>query len=651
MIFTSERATPGARTERPISRALSRWGVALGIVVGLGTALGMAAPAMAAPAAPVSVSAAPADVAPAPVAALDAAGNVENFTFDVFDGTYALSRDTTQHSVLVATEKFVARFPEYDQNRGIVRALPRSYNGVDMRTSVESVTDDEGRPVPYETERDDDNLLVLVGDDTFLHGINTFVIRYSQHDVTRYFEDTGVDELYRDSIGTQLRQPVAKATMSVTVDAALVPALTGDQACYVGREGSTDRCEYTMRDEGGTRIYTSDVRTLQPGENITMAVAFTRGTFETPVPLGQKPAFSWGPGLIGGGLAVSALLAVLSRRRRNPREHGDGIVVAQYAPQPGIDLGVAADLMDRTSLPQAAMIDLAVRGRVRIREKEPKGLFSKTPTFSIEYREPETGESSTAKVQRALFGKKPFVGEERALDKPSKKLTKAMEKLKTDTREESVRLGLRRPAHLPHAGWWVFLGLVALIVVVGMTLTAASEGGASGFAIAGAVAAGIGFVTILVAAIPTAPLTSEGRRALEHLEGLKLYLQVAEEDRLRILQSPTGAERETIIAAASEPQRIVRLYEALLPYAVLWGVEKAWAETLAVRYAADSSVPYWYVGTNGFNPAGLGLGIAGFNSSVSTASSWSSSGSSSSGGSGGGGFSGGGSGGGGVGGR
>ena len=40
-----------------------------------------------------------------------------------------------------------ARFPEFDQNKGIVRALPRTDSGVDLGTAVVDVTAADGAQV------------------------------------------------------------------------------------------------------------------------------------------------------------------------------------------------------------------------------------------------------------------------------------------------------------------------------------------------------------------------------------------------------------------------------------------------------------------------------------------------------------------------
>ena len=75
--------------------------------------------------------------------------DTSEFTFDSFHADYSLSRDTDGTSRLAVVETIVARFPDFDQNRGIVRAIPNDYDGVPLNTVVESVTDATGAPVPF----------------------------------------------------------------------------------------------------------------------------------------------------------------------------------------------------------------------------------------------------------------------------------------------------------------------------------------------------------------------------------------------------------------------------------------------------------------------------------------------------------------------
>jgi uncharacterized membrane protein YgcG len=142
--------------------------------------------------------------------------------------------------------------------------------------------------------------------------------------------------------------------------------------------------------------------------------------------------------------------------------------------------------------------------------------------------------------------------------------------------------------------------------------------------------------------------TLAGRKILDQIEGFKLYLSVAEKDRLN-LENP--------------PERTPELFEKFLPYALALGVEQRWSEqftqilaTATVGTRGASYSPGWYQGSSwttfeaGAFATSLGSSFAGAIASAATAPGSSSGGSSSGGGGGGGGSSGGGGGGGGGGG-
>jgi len=133
--------------------------------------------------------------------------------------------------------------------------------------------------------------------------------------------------------------------------------------------------------------------------------------------------------------------------------------------------------------------------------------------------------------------------------------------------------------------------------------------------------------------------TPAGRRIMDEIEGFKMYLDTAEQDRLDRMQSPDLTPE---------------LFESFLPYAFALGVENHWCERFSREFPEDLGQqtgynPAWYISsTSGLSALGhLGSDFSGsFSSAISSASS--PPGSSS--GSGGGGFSGGGGGGGGGGG-
>jgi uncharacterized membrane protein YgcG len=132
--------------------------------------------------------------------------------------------------------------------------------------------------------------------------------------------------------------------------------------------------------------------------------------------------------------------------------------------------------------------------------------------------------------------------------------------------------------------------------------------------------------------------TTEGRKVMDHIEGFKLYLSVAEKDELE-LRNP--------------PEKTPELFEKYLPYAMALGVENKWGERftsiLARAMEEGSYHPNWYTGATLMAITSNSFAHD-FGSSFSSAISSSSIAPGSSSGSGGGGFSGGGGGGGGGGG-
>jgi hypothetical protein len=90
-------------------------------------------------------------------------------------------------------------------------------------------------------------------------------------------------------------------------------------------------------------------------------------------------------------------------------------------------------------------------------------------------------------------------------------------------------------------------------------------------------------------------LGDEGIRALDDVEGMKLYLGAAERNELARIQGP-----------GAPPPLDAKRYESLLPCAVALDVEEAWTKqfTLAVGVAAAAAATAaigWYHGSNSCN--------------------------------------------------
>jgi uncharacterized membrane protein len=181
-------------------------------------------------------------------------------------------------------------------------------------------------------------------------------------------------------------------------------------------------------------------------------------------------------------------------------------------------------------------------------------------------------------------------------------------------------------------------GLLLTLLAAGILWTGATGVGLSGAPlpwVIGLTVIGL-FMAGLFYNLLKAP-TSQGRQILDLIDGFKLYLSVAEKDRLN-LENP--------------PERTPALFEAFLPYALALGVEQKWSEQFASVLAVagqEQYSPSWYVGRN-WTTTNLVVMTSSMSSSLSSAISSASTAPGSSSGSSGGGSSGGGGGGGGGGG-
>lgn len=568
-------------------------------------------------------------------AAATVSAGVDDFEFASLDVDYSLGRAENGTSTLEVAERFVAVFPEFDQNRGMRRLIPDTYLGAPLNPEFVSITDGEGRERPAEVVHEDGVFAMTSRADDYVHGAQTYVFTYTLENVTRFFADTGVDEFYWNVNGLEWAQPFGRVTATLHLDEQLAAALTGATACYRGYEGSTETCTITTTSDASTEVF-AETGELLPFQNMTMAVAFERGTFR---PFDS----SYFASLWGWLQAVSAVVLLggvgwaASVRARALRDApGRPTIIAEYTPPPVIDALESAVLIGRTSkaIP-AEVLEQAVVGSIRILEGN-RSFFGKV-RLRAQLIDPSRADGDGLMLLDGLFpGFAP--GEEYEFGQTDRRLSAAAQKIIKAANTELERRGLRRRVPLPVRALPILVTTIAagLVFLFGMAALDASVDEWLPLAvIVGAVLAEL----FAIGLVSHKPLTALGAETRDHLTGLRQFIEWAEADRIRMLQSPQGAERMHI--DTTDRRMMVKLYEALLPYAVVFGQEKQWAKELAILYGEQGG-PVWYSGSSGFNASAFSAGIGTLSTSTSASSS--------SGGSGGGGSSGGGGGGGGGGG-
>lgn len=576
-------------------------------------------------------------------------GSVEDFTFSRFDADYYLGVDDDGRAVLRSVLTYVAEFPETDQNRGIRLAIPERYQGRPVDLVVDSVKDGEGAPRSFEEDSEDDLRLVTIAADDYVHGEQTYVVRTTQHNVILDRDDGEAQEFYWDLNGTGFAQPFDRVSARIRVSDAVANRLTGESACYRGAQDSRERCPVSSNPEPDGVVFSVDEAGLEPRQTVTVAIGFQPETF---VPRDDSLAGTpFTIPLLASLAAALAALVLAIRARRGPLRDAAGrpTVIAEYTPPPGVTPFQVAIFRGKPQTALAAQIlDLAVAGIVRVTESGSE----KKPEYSVEVVSATAGTPEQRRMFSRLFGGEPQPGERHDVS-GDKKLLKRAGKLLAKKEFTPSGAGWRdasraRASILPFA-------LAAAAATAGLVFAVLMLVDARGGAVPVVVMV-LGFLALVAVIVLCAkvPLTSAGAELRDHLAGLELYIRMAEQDRIRVLQSPQGAERRDVaspVAADGSVDRVqaLRLTERLLPYAVVFGQEKEWAKELGELYAGEE--PGWYSGTTpGFNAALFASSIGSMSTSVTSGFSSSISSSSSSGGSSGGGSAGGGGGGGGGGG-
>ncbi len=561
-----------------------------------------------------------------------ATADVNDFVINKFVSDQELTSNDPQGQLHIV-ETIDLTFNSY--NHGILRAIPDRYKNHSLQLHVNQIKMETGAIVGYTTYGSNGNTVLKIGDpNNTITGTHRYTIDYTLHNVISFYKDH--DELYWDVNGDQWGQPMTSVVVNLKLPNGLKQ--TRQPICFAGAYGSkTTDC--TINTEGDS-ISAQTTRPLTAKEALTYVASFETGFFKKPSPYetgmeyARPVALFLVPVLFIGGFSAGYWLV----KGRDPK--GRGVIVPEYAPPDGLkpmEVGTIADFGLQNKEITAAIIDLAIRKYIRIIEtKKVKKMMPDTTSYQLQLLNTDYSalDVNETKIMSAIFSV-PSKDEIVDLADLKNQLYKTSQDLAKAVDTELTTLGYFRSNPMNAGKFTKYAYLSVLVVVLFVGWKALGAPLSAGLIVGAAVAY---FATKYMPA-----RTAKGVAAEEGIKGLKMYLEFAEKDRIQKLQSPDAA----YAANAAEPVKTVELFEKLLPYAMVLGVEKQWAGKFEGLY---TSPPGWYSGNwNTFNAVYLTDSLnKGVGSAVNTA--FTAPASSSSSGFGGGGFSGGGGGGGGGGG-
>ncbi len=569
----------------------------------------------------------------------------------LFDSTVEVRPDGD----LVVTERIRVRAEGASIKRGIYRDFPLrfkyddgSYGKVGFRV-IEVLRD--GAPEPWFRKDMNGHARIYIGrKDVFIpRGEHVYAITYRTSRQLRYFAD--YDELYWNVTGNFWLFPIRKAKVTVRLPASARPLR---HALYTGAHGTRGQARAAVVKVSPGLFVAETTAPLPPRNGFTVAIAFPKGVVAEPSAMEKRLrrfldnlGFWW---LLAGSLVSAGYF--LWAWNRVGRDPAPGAIFPRWQPPLGLSPAATGWLHGEASLTGhdstrafiAALVSLATRGVIRIGEEGGKKTLTRL-------RQAPAGlPPGEAAIMDKLFsaGRRKIT-----ISRDDHEYIAAARKAFS-----AALAGEYEEVFVRRNRLWFFIGLaLAAVTIIGFLALSARGGDALAafmgplmfIAIPGVILwqflarwramgamqkilavpmllipvlfMGIGIATMftgfgdfalrgdypVIMALVLLPLlvvvfwflmprlTEEGRRALDAVEGLKMFIETAEEPRLNM---------------PSAPPMSISTFEKLLPYAIALGVEEPWTRAfgkwLATATAAGAAAyhPNWYGGRD-FSPRDL----------------------------------------------
>ena len=557
------------------------------------------------------------------VASVSVQAQEEYYAEGILSFHAAISIDT---SGLISITEHIKVFAAGDQIRkGIFRTIPvyrKDVHGHKKRVdiTVNEVTKN-GQQEPYVTLDEGENTKIRIGDkDIDLEsGVYEYAIRYETRGHIGFFED--FDELYWNVTGNDWSLPIIKASASVQLP---YGGSIKSTACYTGAFGSKETNCSVEYDAQGNPTFTCK-QALDPGEGFTIAAAFPMGLVKRPPPptgtermLGFLNDYKEIPFL---AILFGFFFFTWRRYGVDPRKP---VVVPTFEPPDGLSPAALAYLYTRQTGNKAftaAMVSMAVKKVIHIKNEGKEDYYIEKGTTAHTILSKEEQE-----IYSELLRNKENI---RVNNKNHAKFSAARSEFNRSLTEQFNIKSYHRPnikfiiygglLLLAILGTYLFLSngeeafpilFMVPFLAVGSGLFFAGIrtfrqgcsaymfllfGGAfmigplfflaellSGFSILSLVFIGlavVGYVLYIFLIKAPTPLGAEKSGAIE---GFKMYMETAEENRLNML---------------TPPERTPALFERLLPYAIALGLENEWGDKFKDVLTQANYTPDWYTGS------------------------------------------------------
>ncbi|NMC09075.1 DUF2207 domain-containing protein, partial [Candidatus Microgenomates bacterium] len=478
----------------------------------------------------------------------------------LFKSTIELEQNTD----INIKEEISYYFPSSDKH-GIIREIPTDYKiqaGFKRPTTIKlnslyyyDKNYPEERYDSYERSSDNGYTIFKIGDaETTITGEYVFVIDYTLQNMINYFDDH--DELYINVTGNGWNVPINQAYAEIKL-----PGDITEKVCYTGIGGSTDtNCTFLDIDSRNTKISANS--SLGVYEGLTVALKMPKGTLEDTTTKQRIQMILANLGIL---LPVPVFFFVNSivQKKKNKKL----TIIPHYDTPKGIYPLLAGHIFNGSLNNKhitAEIIKLAIDGYIKIRRDDEN-------KYSIVRVDTKKEQNETVKeLLDGLLGEK----DEIEMKKLSSNFYKTVMKLRASTEKQVYEDGYFEKSKSNLKTLFIVIGTIGIFLSVAVLGPVLSTIAATGWT----VGVLISFLLVIIWGTMIETRSELGNEILYDLKGLKMYINTAEKYRIEF---------------HNDPKKYIGVFEKLLPFAIIFGLEKKWAKEFEDIYDVQ---PDWYDG-------------------------------------------------------
>ncbi len=484
---------------------------------------------------------------------------------------YQVSLQINQDASLNVEENIVYNFGT-ELRHGIFRQIPIKYQArggnYNLRISDIYVTDENNLPYKFDISYPQNYIQIKIGDaNAYVTGLKTYIISYKIKRAINYFDN--YDELFWNVTGNEWPAPIKQARAIVSLPEG-IEQQNLQTACYAGPYGSTQTCDkitYAYNNKNLVEDVTFNQEDLDYNEGLSIVIGLPKGLIYQPTILESLLAIARDNWIVFLPILVFIILFYLwYTRGKDPA--GRGTIIAEFDPPDKLSPAQVGTIYDEKAQHKdisAEIIYLAIKGYLKITREETGKIFK---LHDYTFDKLKGADDNLNSFQKTLMADLFDSGDKVKLSELINNFYKDLATITKEVYQSTVtaKYFLKSPQAV--RGAYLGFGLVVLFLLFFI-------GPLMGF---------IGWLSLLISAglimlfsLVMPKKTRKGVLAKEHILGLKLYLTVAEKERIKFHNAPEKNPHE---------------FERLLPYAMVLGVENQWAKQFADIYKDQS--PSWY---------------------------------------------------------